>query len=341
MTTALQRIVCLLLPLLCSWSQDAAAQERTLTLLVASGRALQSVAPVAGRLRAELAAVGFAVTSRPSLARSEPELLAELRAVDTSAGVALRHDDATETAYVWLKAQPSVRRLSQPAPGSELTAHVLALSVVELVNAGAFDVEWPAPPQPIVLPRASSEVAAPAPVAAAPLRSRSWQASAELGSVGSPGMSRWAWALGVALAFAPPGPLALEVATRWTLLDATSNTVEGTVNVATWDARGYLSWRAIRSEALDWSIGAGGGALFARTHARARGPLEPIRDRTTAAAVSLRSRLTCWLSPAFGLSFVVEPGLLLPALEIVAPTGELALLGRPWLNAGIGVSFAP
>jgi hypothetical protein len=339
-TRSVQRIARWLLPLLCLCSRSATAQERTLTLLVATERASSDATPLVWRLRAELAAAGFAVTSRASPARSEGELLDELRSVETASGVAVRREGEVETAYVRREARSEIRRLTQPELGSELAAHVLALSVVELVNADALDNDRTVPSTIIVTPPASSELAAPLQTAA-PLRSRSWQTSAEFGPVGSPGMSRWAWAIGGALAFAPPGSLGLELAGRWTLIDATSNTVEGTVNVATWDVRGYVLWRAVRSETLEWDIGAGAGALFARTRARARGPLEPVTDRTTSAAVSARSRLTCWLSPALGLSIIAEPGLLLPPLEIFSPTGDLALLGRPWLNAGVGVSFSP
>ncbi len=325
---------------LCLWSVLAAAEERAITLLSPDARHFTPFPEAEERLGAELSAAGFSVQHQRSRARSERELLAELQAAPTFGSVTVLLRDGLGVGYVWLGARAEPQRVLRDEADAHMAADLLALSVVELLNSQGLAIELPPEQAPAVAqPTRVRErpIAAPA---TAPPSPRRWQLSADVGPAISPGMSRMGGALGAAAQFSPLRALKLELALRWMLLDATTDTPAGTAEIAAWDVRAYALWAAVHNPRFEWDLGAGAGPFFARADALARAPFEATTDSTTTLVLSARSRLAWWLAPELGLFVVAEPGILVPALEISVDARGLVVLGRPWLNVGLGVVLA-
>jgi hypothetical protein len=325
-----------------AWSERGAAAERVITLFVLDPRYFERDLAAEERLRAELSAAGFTLKDQPSRARTTTELLEGLRSVSTSGSVAVLLENGRGAGYVWLEGQADVQRLSRAEGDRAVAADILALSVVELVQARALALDdaalaaKPADIAPVELPVVSApeSLAAPPSARAAPR----WHVSADFGPAASPGMQRWGWSLAVAVAFAPAGPLRFELGAHRTLLDATSDTDAGTASLRLWDVRGYALWRVLETPTLVWELGAGAGPLFVRAQARAASPA--TADTTTTLVIAARSRLVWWLGGRLGLLVVVEPGIIAPPLVLFEGARPVAELGRAWLNTGLGVVLA-
>jgi hypothetical protein len=300
------------------------------------------------RTRAELAAVGLSVVTVDASDDQDADTLDGLSAAarrhGAVAGVRLVRQRSSSSVEIWIAdeitGKLSVRRVSTKNLDASEAVAVVALSVVELLNASLLELRAghpmrgrAAPPEAIL--RMVDQSLEPA---SEPYRIACRGGMAVAGSPGGLGLMA-----GPALAFGfgPISMLAIEADLLATAVETSIEAPAGSARVGLAIGRLLLVLRAPPAGAVHPELGVGGGALLVWARGEAQDATRyGGRDETTTVAlasavagVALHVSRPLRLRVAFGASFA------LPEVRLELAGQPAATAGRPLLDGGIGLEW--
>lgn len=295
-------------------------------------------------LVAELLTTGYELSVRAARAQSleqlEQELQFQVAESGATAGVSVTREGTNSTTLLCRHDAPSCEHLETEIADSELSRSRLALAVVGRLRP--LDLpsppERPAPPPPPrpPAPRVERPIAPP-PALPSAHPHRVWLGGGAVLTSGPSEPLSW---LGASLALKVAQPWGIEVGFGGSPWRASAETHAGSVTISGVQAVGFATFEPWSGPHFGFSLGAGGGALWLQETAAAAPGFEGFSRHATVGLISARARVFRRFGPvSWGLS--VDPGLLVPAVKIVAGTETVLQVGRPWvsLQTSLGVEL--
>ena len=327
-----------------SLATHAMADERQVIVLNLRGNASLSPWPEGTRaVIAELAASDDQVLVRPSASSTFAALMGELEKAaseeETVGAVCVGQSGSIGIAYVWVNGSASAIRVDDDMREGAVAEGAVALRVTELLHVRNLQLPSakkeqkktpePAVPPPPPPPPPEREPGPPA--------FTTWLGVGLLTSSDASGPAPTA-SVGARVPFA--SMLALEGA-------ATSSF--GWLQVSTDVGRSEVSMQALTLHAVldpwaegpaSFSLGFGGGAAWVAQLGKPSLGYASLYDSTTVGLLSARVGGTVRTGHLSVIAYA-EPGLLVPAVSLMADDETLAELGRPWFSALLGLGFSP
>jgi hypothetical protein len=327
-----------------SLATHAIADERQVVVLNLRGNASLQPWPEGTRaVIAELAASDDQVLVRPSASSTFAALMSELEkaaAEDQTVGaVCVGKSGSAGIAYVWVNGGASAVRVEDDLREGAVAEGAVALRVTEILHIQ--NLELPGTrrdKKPEERPPAPAAPQQPPPEAKhGPPAFTTWLGAGLLTSSDASGPVPMA-------SFGARVPLSPFVAVEATALGSF-----GWLKVQTDAGRAEVSMQSLTLHAVldPWaeapaslSFGIGGGATWVSELGTPSRGYVNLYDSTTVGLVSARIG---GILRGEHLSLVgyAEPGVLLPAVTLLADGRELAELGRPWFSAMLGLGFSP
>jgi hypothetical protein len=300
------------------------------------------------RTRAELAAVGLSVVTVDATDDQDADTLDGLSAAAQRhravAGVRLVRQRLTSSVEIWIAdeitGKLSVRRVSTKNLDTSEAVAVVALSVVELLNASLLELRAghairgrTVAPEAVL--RMVDESLEPA---SEPYRIAVRGGMAVAGSPGGLGLTAGPT---LAFGFGPISMLAIEADVLATAVETSIEAPAGSARVGLGMGRLLLVLRAPPAGAVHPVLGVGGGALLVWARGEALDSSRyDARDETTTVAlasavagVALHVSRALRLRVAFGASFAA------PEVRLELAGQPAATAGRPLLDGGIGLEW--
>jgi len=292
-------------------------------------------------LVAELLTTGYELSVRAARSHSLEQLEQELqrRVADSgaTAGVSVTRNGDGATTLLCRHDAASCERLETEISDAELSRSRLALAVVERLRP----LDLPTAPESLPPPpRAASRPEPPKPATTEPPPKphrprRLWLGGGAVLSSGVTGPLSW---LGASFGLMVAKPWGLELGFGGSPLRGRAESQAGSLSLTCWHATAFATFEPWSGPGLGFSLGLGAGVLRVEEEASPAAGFEGFSRRATVGSVSARARLFHDLGPLFwGLS--IDPGLLLPAVKVVAGTETVLRLGRPWLSLQTSVGF--
>jgi hypothetical protein len=285
---------------------------------------------------AELVLSGYEITVQPQSERSLAELQQLLAQKSAEPGVVgavlVVRSGARALATVWLSGSDAPALLSEPLSQDAVGPNALALKVTDLFRTRTLRVaeqreqqrRTPQPEQP-------ADTATPGTHSWATL----WLGQ---GATWSPETSSLSPVL-VGGAQIPWFELfALDVSGALSLSPLNVSSEAGAAELGIAAAGVHALFDPWHGRTLSVAAGAGAALLWLTASGSGGAGFEGVDDTTRVWLVSTRAR-AAFKHGSFGIQLLLEPGLTLPAIRITADGRELNRLGRPWLQAMLGVSW--
>lgn len=283
---------------------------------------------------AELALAGFEVTVRRSARSAVDQMLFDLRAESGRSGVVaavlITRTDTRGSAHVWLHGSDTPLLISEYDPDGAVAQGAITLKLTELLRERSLQL--PALRQPDVepLPEAgSADDASPSHTVATP-----WLG---LGAVWSKQASL-APLVAVGTQLRLPRELSFDLKSTLTLTPMNVRSEAGTAELEAASFGVHLLFDPWRSQALSVAVGAGASALWVRSRAVPADGYVGLTDTAAVGVVAATARVALRRGP-LGLQLLLEPGIAVPPVRVLAGNVELTRLGRPVVVALLGVSW--
>jgi hypothetical protein len=291
-------------------------------------------------LVAELLTTGYELNVRAARAQSldqlELELQSQIAASGASAGVSVTREGSSATTLLCRRDAATCERLETDIADGELSRSRLALAVVGRLRP----LDLPAAPEPVakppprVPPRAEPPIASP-PASKTARPHRLWLGG---GAVLASGVSAPLSWLGASFGMTLAPPWGIELGVGGSPWRATAESRAGSLSFSCLHASGFVTFEPWSKRSLGLSLGLGGGALQLQETATPAPGFDGVSQSVTVGLLSTRARLSLRFGPVhWGLS--VDPGLLLPAVKVVAGTETVLQIGRPWLALQTSLGF--
>jgi hypothetical protein len=230
-------------------------------------------------------------------------------------------------------------RLEVEISDSELSRSRLALAVVGRLRP----VDLPTPPQPVAPPKRppasepAKSVKQPEP-ALPPKSTRPHRAWLGAGVTLASGVSAPMTWLGGSLSLSVAEPWGIELGVGGSPLRASADSDAGSLSLSCLQAAGFVTLEPWSGPRFGFAVGVGGGALRLQETATPAPGFDGFSRHLTVGLLSARARIFRRFGPVdWGLS--VDPGLLVPAVKVVAGTETILQIGRPWVSFQTSVGF--
>lgn len=292
-------------------------------------------------LVAELIASNYELTLRAARAHSLDELEAELeREVVGSgamAGVLVTRADGRGFACLCRATSPCERFEMEIGDG-ELSRSRLALAVVERLRPIDLPARVPAPkPAQQAAPPVTHQPTKVHPLGepSAP-RFRAWVGGGSVLASGLTAPLPWAGASFDATLRSPWG---LELGLAGSPLAGTSQSYAGSLSLRALQITAFATFEPFARRGFGLHLGLGGGTLYLRENATPAPGFDGFSRSASVAVVSARARLQYRAGSVY-VGLVVDPGMLVPALNVEAGTATVQRIGRPWLTLQASLGLA-
>jgi hypothetical protein len=277
---------------------------------------------------AELALAGFEVTvkrtPRRTLDAVLPELAEATRQPQVVAAVFITRSQDRGTGYVWLAGARSPSEVNETTPDAPISQSAFALKLAELLRKRSWQLPASAPQ-------------------ATPLEKAEAFADFEVAPyhVGSPRLGlglTWAPGIGTAslaslgAAVTLPAWLSLGLDARFTLSRLEVKTTAGSSSLGWAGFAAQLVFEPLRNRPWQVAGGVSSGPLWMNSRATANAEHVAYDDsaRTLVFAALVRAG---YRVERFSLALTLEPGLLLPQIQILSQQSELSSIGSSWLHS--------
>jgi len=300
------------------------------------------------RTRAELTAVGLSVVTIDATDDQDTDALGGLSAAarrhGAVAGVRLVRQRLTSSVEIWIAdeitGKLSVRRVSTKNLDASEAVAVVALSVVELLNASLLELRAGHP----IHGRAA------APEAVLRMVDQSLEPASEpyriavrggMAVAGSPGGLGLMAGPELAFGFGPMSMLAVEADVLATAVQTTVEAPAGSARVGLAMGRLLLVLRVPPAGAVHPQLGVGGGALLVWARGEAQDSTRyAARDETTSVALgSAVAGVALHVSRALRLRVAIGASFAVPEVRLELAGQPAATAGRPLLDGGIGLEW--
>jgi hypothetical protein len=313
------RVACTVCLFITTTAQNSSASEQVVSLRAPEMDWEQGRLSVESELRAS----GYVVIPSESTAVEPSELLLDLRAAAEAkrlvASVTVVQVGRTGIAYVWLRERGRLFRVVASNDEPHIAAHVLALRVSELITVPS--------PKPVDPPGPPS---APAP--------HRWELLLGLGSSHSFGLKHPSFTLNPGLAYRVLPFFDVELGGVLSLARGSETFSSGEVAYGEQRLAVRLLLGQDFLQRAKWRLGPSAGP-----HCLELESTDSLGDafhqrNVCAAQIAVVGRLSvAWDRLSLWLS--AEPGLLLPAIEVLDNATPIATLGRPWLLLSGGLAW--
>lgn len=318
------------------------AAQQTDSVLVLEAQGSEAWKEGVQALVAELLTTGRELNVRSAQSRSPEELERELElGVDQSgamAGVSIIREGSSATAFVCRRGIGPCERLRMVVADAELSRSRLALSVVERLRP----IDLPVAPQPVPMKEPRRPVAQrprenPAGTGARTAPVRTWLSGGVVAASDISAPLPW---LTASLRLLVADPWGVEALVGGSPLRGRAESSAGSLSLSGLQAMGFATFEPFARSKWGLTLGLGGGALRLQETASPAPGFDAASHATTVGVVSARARLLRRIGPVYA-SIVLDPGVLVPAVQVQAGTETVLRVGRPWLalQMGLGVDL--
>lgn len=145
--------------------------------------------------------------------------------------------------------------------------------------------------------------------------------------------------LGASLDATLRSPWGLELGLAGSPLAGTSQSYAGSLSVRALQITAFATFEPFARRGLGLHLGLGGGTLYVRENATPAPGFDGFSRSASVAVVSARARLQYRAGSVY-VGLVVDPGMLVPALNVEAGTATVQRIGRPWLTLQASLGLA-
>jgi hypothetical protein len=138
----------------------------------------------------------------------------------------------------------------------------------------------------------------------------------------------------------PSAPIALDIAVSTSLAPLRVETAAGNVDVGARQLGVHVMYEPKLNSPASFGVGIGGGAAWLDESARPLAGYAAFSDNAYTGLLSLRARGAI-RSGNVSFLLALEPGVLLPAVTVVADGAALSRLGQPWTSISAGLAWTP
>jgi hypothetical protein len=330
--------VCFLLGLFAARSAraDEATTRRLVVVLRPSSGSAETWPEGTQAVVAELVAGGYELLLRASVARDRDGLLAELATAASErpvlGAVVVLREGERGIAYVYTQKSGTVPVETGVSEGA-VGEGAVALRIAQVLGPPELEVpeSRPAPASP---PEPDVPAAPATPVNA---EQRVLLVAVAAGLVFTSDLSEPLPIAGLELRQRLIGPLSLDAAAALSLGASRIETAAGSVDFSAQTVTLYLSFEPFRDSHFGFSLGLGGGMVWTQGQGVASEGFAASSDAARVALLSARAAAT-FTHNDWSLLLAVEPGVLLPAVDVSAGS-DAVRLGRPWTTTSVGLGW--
>lgn len=292
-------------------------------------------------LVAELLTTGYELNVRaaraPSLEQLEQELQLQVAESAAAAGVSVIRDGGRATTLLCRHDAQTCERIVVEISDSELARSRLALAVVGRLRP----LDLPTPPEPVAKPDQRPPPAAEPgkvpPRESAPPKPRPHRFWLGGGAVLASGVGAMTW-LSASLSVRVAEPWGVELGFGGSPLRANAETAAGTLSFSSLQAAAFATFEPWSGPEFGFGVGLGGGALRLHETATPAPGFDGYSRQLTVGLLSARARVFHRFGPV-NWALSVDPGVLVPAVQVTAGTETVLQIGRPWISVQTSVGF--